>query len=799
MKKYLKLLQQNKYKDIVEMLTTINRNFEESKYYAIALNSLKRFEEAKDELNKIKSYKDYECLVTLGNIYVNEGNSEQAINLYKEANNVKKNNFESKYNLANIYKLQNKVEEAIFLYKESLKENPGNIDAKINLALTYQENNKINEAEEIYKELINKKIYKCYINYGVLLEFDKNYKKALEIYNKALGKTEEDFKIYLNMGNIYMKLGDNQSAENSYRLSRQANVNYYEADINLAVLKYKERKYQEAIKINNNLIIKGIKDKKIYCNLGNIYKEIGDKENSYSSYKRAIEIDPNYCDAICNLGVLYKNYNAYDEAEKCFRYVVKLDPLNSLALGNLGTVLDEKGQLEEAAKCYKRSLDIENKSSILLNYSNLLQKLNYKKESIKLIEEAIINEPSNLEYYSNLIYYSTLDADFNINKKNEILKSYNRLSKRIKYNFSEKIDTKNITLGFVSADFKNHAISNYFLPFLKEIVKLKEYKINLYYNNYYEDRVTNEYKKYCDIWENIKIYDDNTVANLINYQKVDILFDLSSHTSGNRLQVFAMKPSPIQISWLGYPGSTGMEAIDYFISNEYLIPKIEEEYYSEKIMYLKSIAIFDANIDLPIIEDRKNKTYELVFGSFNRINKITNETLAIWVRLLKAIEISSLHIHDVNDDNQKDNFKKYFESNGIDPNRISIFPKMKMYEYLNKHNQIDVCLDTYPYSGSTTTLYSLIMGVPTLSLYGNKLQSRYTYYYHKVLGLENFCDDHLEGLINKAKYVANNKIILLYLRNNLRTVLNASSLIDFSQFYDDFKRNLCNVIDDYNR
>jgi len=340
---------------------------------------------------------------------------------------------------------------------------------------------------------------------------------------------------------------------------------------------------------------------------------------------------------------------------------------------------------------------------------------------------------------------------------------------------------KKIRIGFLSSDLRRHSVA-YFLKPIYEYVDKDKYEIYSYYVNEDPDEETPYFEeKSTKFWFAGTMTDDE-LLNCIRADEVDILIDLNGWTAGNRLTVFSKRAAPVQVSWLGYPATTAINNIDYRIVDFDTDPIDTKEIYAEKLIRMNRLFIAYLPPLVPKVAPALNKN--IVFGCFNTLSKINEELIKTWAQLLIEIEDSELVLKTKGTDSLmvRARIKKMFELNEVDPNRIKFINSDKeQLSHLNQYNLIDIALDTFPYSGTTTTCEALIMGVPTLTMVGQSHRSRVSYAILKSIGLEELCfkpEDFIEGVVQLC---ADNER-LNKIKSGLRERVSSSTLCDGKDF-----------------
>ncbi len=350
----------------------------------------------------------------------------------------------------------------------------------------------------------------------------------------------------------------------------------------------------------------------------------------------------------------------------------------------------------------------------------------------------------------------------------------------------------------MSGDLRNHSVGHFLNGFLKKIDKEK-FNITAFSNLEISrhDSNTEHFKKIFDNWHDVLDYSDHKLIDFTRSLNLDILIDLSGFTYGNRINVLAARCAPIQILWLGYNNSTGLNNIDYLISDPNLIKENEKDQYSEKILFMPNIWNAMTKPDeLPEIEELPFKNNLIfTFGSFNSFRKISNRTIKVWAQILKntntrlILKNSSGYNIDI-----YNNILDKFRTEGVNTNQVILIKRKKnFFDHLKDYNQIDLALDTFPYTGVTTSFQSNLMGVPVLTLKGFNFNSRCGESINKNLQLENFIAVDENDYIAKALSYLNKIEKLAEVRKSLRQKTLDSPLFDMTGFVKDFANIVTNL------
>jgi len=423
--------------------------------------------------------------------------------------------------------------------------------------------------------------------------------------------------------------------------------------------------------------------------------------------------------------------------------------------------------------------------------------------SVEFFKKLIELNPSTTIDGGRLTYLASMNYPSGIEQKSyiqECLKLGEKFNKFSKFSNFSKYSEKNdkIRIGFVSGDFRTHSVDFFLKDIIAKIDKSKFQSVafsNLEKSR--QDEITDFYKKNFDEWYDIIDQNDEDLIKFIRSLKVDILFDLNGFTFGNRINVFAARCAKIQIEWLGYNNSVGLDNMDYIIADKNLVNKEDEFLYKEKILYLPNIwNSMSKPKDLPNINNLPfNNDKIFKFGSFNSFKKISNDTIKVWSKILNSSDNCKLYLKNSGGYIKEvyDNLMGKFQKHNVDSKKIIFLGRSSKKEFLKDYNKIDLALDTFPYPGVTTTFQSYLMGVPVLTMKGFNINSRCGESININLGLKEFIADNYDDYFKKALSLQD-KNKLQDLRKTLRDKVLNSALFDTEKFTKDLSDILKKLI-----
>lgn len=472
----------------------------------------------------------------------------------------------------------------------------------------------------------------------------------------------------------------------------------------------------------------------------------GSREEAVDLYRRAIAIEPAVADLYVNLGDTLAAMGRIAEAEAELERALALRPNDAQAHLNLGSVLFRLGQTGAALRHYRTASDLApNRPDVQMAYLFCL-----------LHDESVAPEHCFEEHV----------------RIGDLIEAPRRHLQRPHEN--DRDPARGLRVGFVSGDLRDHAVA-YLIEPVWQAMRGGRHQLIAYANVPFEDAVSERLRSLVDSWVRVERLDDAALAERIRQDRIDILFDLSGHTLHNRLPVFAMRPAPVQATMIGYPGTTGLSAMDYRVVRR----SADEIGNLQRLNREKLVRVpfrgFLPEPGAPEVQPLPALTNGfLTFGSFNRLSKVSEATIDLWSRVLHAIPDAKMLVGAAGEPRAEERLRAQFESCGISPARLSFRPRMQMVEYLALHHEVDVVLDTFPYTGGTTTSQALWMGVPVLTLEGSTSQQRQSATILAMLGLDEWATRTPEAYVEQARAAAADLPALDRLRQSLRPKLAAS-------------------------
>jgi len=632
-----------------------------------------------------------------------------------------------------------------------------NIQFELDQARQLHQAGKAGEAEIIYRRILAQQPnHSEALNLlGVIESQRGNTDLAAELFKKAIAADPSSAVNYNNLAVVANDLG-------RYDAAAQAGC--------------------EAIRLRPNYA-------QAHYNLGNAFRGQGQATEALDAYRRAIQIQPDYFEAYNNLGNLLNEKGLTTEAHRVYLTALKLKPDYAETHNNIGTILHSSNQLDAAISAYHNAIKFKpDFADAHNNLGSALKDQGLIKESLEEYRIALHINPNYHQAHSNLILTMHCDAATDTTEISRCLAKWNQLHAEPLKNFiqshlNDPDPERRLRIGYVSADFREHVVGWNLLPlFLEHNHAL--FDIFCYSSVKKSDPVTEILRSKTHAWRDIHGVQDAQAAQMIRDDKIDILVDLAVHSGDNRLLIFARKPAPIQVTWLGYPGSTGLKTIDYRLSDPYLDPPdIDLNVYSEKTVRLPETywcyrpgGLAPQIAPLPAMSAGR-----VTFGCLNNFSKVSPAALNLWSQKLRDVPKSRLILH-AKAGSHLDAVRKFLAQNGVASERVEFVGCQSWPDYINTYNRIDIALDPFPYNGGITTCDSLYMGVPVVSLSGQTAVGRAGKSILTNVGLPELVAKTPEEYVEIAVKLAGDLPWLAELRKTLRQRMEHSPLMDAKRF-----------------
>jgi protein O-GlcNAc transferase len=650
-----------------------------------------------------------------------------------------------------------KPEEAVECFRKSVQINPHNAAGFENLGITLAKLARFEEASHSYQRAIaiDPRRAECYVNLAELLTKQVRYAEAETVYRQAL-VIQPDFPGALaRLGNVVKAQHRIDEAIRCYEASLQLSPEQPITLNNLGVALLEQGRLEEAtVALESSIRLKpdyGF----AYSNLSNASRASGQIPAAIAQARRALELQPNSAEAHNSLGAALLRDRSLDAAAEAFQQAIALKSDYGAAWVNLGNTRSAQGEIAEALECYRRAMQID---------------------------------PSDPLPHSNLVYMLHYDLACD----SHVLRQEHRrwqahhaapLKPRVLAYPNDPAPQRKLKIGYVSPHFCDHCQAFFLMPLLTHHNR-QHFEVHCYADVSRPDAVTARLQAYADGWHSTAGKSDAQVAESIRSHGIDILVDLSLHMEQNRLLVFARKPAPVQVTWLGYPSTTGLDTIDYRLTDPFLDPpELNGHRYSEESIYLPdTFWCYDPLTSEPSVNTLPAlAASQFTFGCLNNFCKVNDGVLELWARVLGSVPRSRMLIA-CHPGAHRRHTLEVFQAAGIAMERIEFVPYCKRNAYLERYHQIDLALDTFPYNSHTTSLDALWMGVPTVTWIGTTPVARAGWSQLSNIGLREFAANSAADFVKIAAQWADNLPELNHIRSSLRSHMQQSPLMDAARF-----------------
>ena len=643
---------------------------------------------------------------------------------------------------------------------------------------------------------------------------------ALAYIDAALRLDSAAPELWFNYGNLVRDLGRAFEAEQAYRRALELDPNLFRAATNLANLLASLKRADEALELHRRSLAAAPANLPSLRALARLHYERGEFAQAECRYREAHALAPEHLDTLNALGVVLKDLGRHDEAIACWREVLRRRPGYAAAHNNLGVLLRLMRRPLQAVEHLRAATRLEPRDAMAAaNLAHALIDLGRIGEAERIARAILQREPENAEGHlmlgfalvyegrveeavasfleahrlaphSSLVISNTLFASLYSGGRNasDILALHRDLAARIAPAAPRRVQWRNtkdssrrLRIGYLSPDLRGHPVTTFFEPVL-ERHDGRAFEIHCYSTTNAPDAATERLRGRAAVWRDCHAFTDARLAAQIEEDAIDILVDLAGHTAQNRAPVLRCKPAPVQALYIGYPGTSGVPETDYLLADRHVCPPGAERLYSERIVRLAGsfwcYRPTDAAPDPGAPPVARNG--HVTFGSFNALQKMSQGTVQAWVQILKAVPDAHLVLKSLAfaDEATRRAVQGRFAGAGIAPGRVEVLPPSDNTAFLAEYGRVDVALDPFPYNGGTTTCDALWMGVPVVTLAGERFCARMGVSILENVGLPELVAQAVAHYVRTAVDLARDPSRITALRSALRPRMAASSLCD---------------------
>lgn len=703
-------------------------------------------------------------------------------------------------NLAEALRALKQNDRAEATFRRALELDPNQVEARNNLALLLQQTNRAAESLPLLDAALTLRpdYPEARNNRGLSLEALGREAEAIDDYVAAARLRPTYAAPLENLSRLAMKrynAGQLDGAGTLFELVAQFDPRSSAAWSNLGAIRFQQRQFAGAVDACQRAIDLNPAHAEAWNNLGSGQLKLQRHDEAERSFRRAIEFQPNFPGALNNLALLLGRNRKYDEAEALYRRVLQLEPRDVGPLQGLGLIHFNRGEYGQAREWYDRALAIAPDNPDTLNkIGTCVMAQGLPSEAIGRFNRALEIDPKFVVAHSNQLFCHLYVPGITLTKLAELHRNYDiwharPFADRHPRHTNRPEPDRRLRVGFVSADLRHHPIG-YLLQDTFAHLDPTQLELVCYATRSTHDDLSEQLRAKTALWRDVETLDDDELAEVIRRDQVDILIDLAGHTSGGRLLAFARKPAPVQATWMGYPSTTGVSAIDYLFSDRCMTPEGYDAHFAERVYRMPDvISSYRLPTELPPLAPPPSlKQGYITFGSFNNSAKINPHVVALWSKVLKAVPGSRMFLkfRALNEPAVQDRLCGWFAEQGVDRSRLDFEGHSRLPEMLAAYSRVDVALDTLPYTGGTTTILALLMGVPVVTLPGDTMAGRQSLSVLTQAGCTQLIAADADDYVKKATTLVADSRRLAELRPIVRRQMLQAPFCDSQRFAGQF-------------
>nr|WP_314546744.1 tetratricopeptide repeat protein [uncultured Massilia sp.] len=595
---------------------------------------------------------------------------------------------------------------------------------------------------------------------------------AQDYYRQAL-RFQDTADLHKGLADTLLRAGHPIDAEQSARRAVELAPDNTAMLLSLVAVLHRQGKNEEAIGMLRRVVELDPGHVDAHYDLAFLLHSLHRYENAIEHYRAAVERRPDHFKAHHQMGLAHQALKQKDAATASLQRARELRPDDAAVLADLGGAEQVRGDLTSALDILRHAVELQpDNMTALRNLAHALFTMGEWEEAVSLAWRMLELEPSphNHSIALFMLSHSCHDGTELTRKHFEFGERWETPLRSLQRPHANDRDPhRQLRIGFVSGDLYTHAVSRFVTPMFEAMADSEQVSLYVYYNNVVEDGMTAKNRGLVKAWRPIVGLNDEQADKLIREDGIDILIDLSGHSGLNRLTLFARKPAPVQATWIGYAGTTGLRAMDYILADRFLLPEGRyDDQFSEQIVRLPMGTAFMPEQGAPEVNGLPAlKNGYLTFGSFHRASKLNRGVIAQWSKLLHAIPDSKMLLGGMQT-GIDDVLIDWFAAEGVGRERLLFRPRAKTNEYMRQHYDVDICLSPFPYTGSTTVGNALWMGVPTLATVGATNPSYAATVFMTHLGLNTFITEDDETYVKLGVFLSQNLSALAAMRATMR-------------------------------
>lgn len=656
---------------------------------------------------------------------------------------------------------------------------------------------------------------------------------AEQLYRTVIAAAPNHASAYCNLGTLLGKSGRDDEAAQCFREALVAIPGYPDAHFNLGNLYRRQNKNRDAIEQYTNCLRGNPQNASAGFNLGLAFLNVGDLQSAKRCFLQVVKLEPTFADAWGRLGDVHLRCSESASAITAFQKFCDLRPIDDRGQNNLALALANDGRHGDAIDLLTKLVRIRpeyaeahntlgvtfeaigKKDEALQHYDaavkakpeyadawsnrgiNLLES-GRADEAIESLQQSVILRPDVPAVHSNLLLAINYSSRYS---PSQIAAEHRRWGQRFAANAPPPFlpldanPDRIVRIGYVSSDFRHHTVAGFIEALLANHDR-RRFHVTSYFNGSRPDEMTERLRKMSDSWQVISGYSDDQIAAKIKSDRIDVLIDLNGHTAGNRMQLFARRPAPLQLTMFGYPNTTGVPAIDYRVTDAVSDPtELSTELSAEQLLRLPNLAwVYNPPLKAPAVSPLPSlSTKHFTFGCLNNAAKISDACLTAWSAVMNSVPNSRLVLLAGQSNAGAKRLADRFAKAGIPRERVELVYRLPRDQYFTAYEGLDLALDPFPYNGGVTTCDALWMGVPVLTVEGQSYASRQGMAVLEVLGLPGFVAKKPSDLAGLALSWSNRRPELARIRTGLRNRMQMSPVCDQPGYVKSFETELLKV------
>lgn len=700
-------------------------------------------------------------------------------------------------------------EVAADLFRRAISLKPSDVDLYADLAASLKDLGRLNEAIEICRNGIAIEPNSATIHnaLGRVLHDQNLLQETAEAYQRAISLDPRCVAAHVNLGMLSFGQGKIDAAYASFQEAIRIKPDFVEAHRRYAHVLRQQGRLNEAAACLQRALVESPLEYLYYADLAIVYMHQGRHSDAIESCKKALELNSEDAGTLANLGNSLHDIGQWEDAISAYKFAIRIDPNIPTFFSNLGNVYGTAGRAQEAIDAFRGALALDPHSMKALtglyqqrraicdwsglkgDEATILERLRGGVNLDRVAPFAVLSMPA-ASPTDQLRAASLWAAPFVPTTQTPLLSSRGQAAKRAQ---------RPIRVGYLSADYFNHATAFLITELIEKHDRSRFEVIGYSYgpddNSHIRKRLVNAFDRFVDL----RAAAHAEAAQRIREDEIDILVDLKGYTRDARTEILAFRPAPLQVNYLGYPGTMGVDFVDYVIGDRTVTPLADQPYYSEKIVQLPHS--YQPNDTKRQIAERAPTRAEcelpeqaFVFCCFNNSYKITPDVFDVWMRLLSAVPNSVLWLLEVNN-SVKDNLRREAQSRGIDPGRLVFAPKLTVSDHLARHCHADLFLDTLPYNAHTTTSDALWAGLPVITCVGKTFAGRVAASLLNAVGLPELVTSSLDEYAALALQLATDPLALAEIKRKLWLHRSTTPLFDIDRYARDLERAYIHMMD----